>query len=197
MKPKSAGAIQFFTLSGLRWIDSPGTGAVKKTGDTKNMTALVEEYLSYADMCIFLMNSSQPGLQDDMRYMSRLSREGQEALIVITKSDRVEDDVDDAGELVSTLVPKSPANRKLQEDDICKRVKAAYPEIDEKKFRASGLDTLMKILGDKVSDNAIARKQENPRRLLNNFVDSVVDGLKKFETDIAGITAAAEWNRSV
>jgi len=54
----TTGAIQYFTLSGLRWIDSPGTGAVGKEGDTKNMTALVEEYLSYTDMCIFLMNSS-------------------------------------------------------------------------------------------------------------------------------------------
>ena len=210
----TTGAIQFFTLSGLRWIDSPGTGAVGKAGDTKNMTALVEEYLSYTDMCIFLMNSSEPGLQDDMRYMNRLSREGQEALIVITKSDHTDEDVDDEGELVSVLVPKTPANRKLQEDDICKRVKAAYPEIDENKFRAlsistllasqaideasddkfraSNLDKLMKILGDKVSDNAIARKQENPRRLLNSFVDSVVDDLKKFDADISEMTSAVE-----
>lgn len=210
----TTGAIQFFTLSGLRWIDSPGTGAVGKAGDTKNMTALVEEYLSYADMCIFLMNSSEPGLQDDMRYINRLSREGQEALIVITKSDRTDEDVDDAGEIISVLVPKTPANRKLQEDDICRRVKAAYPEIDENKFRAlsistllasqaideasddkfraSNLDKLMKILGDKVSDNAIARKQENPRRLLNSFVDTVVDDLKKFDADISEMTAAVQ-----
>lgn len=210
----TTGAIQFFTLSGLRWIDSPGTGAVGKAGDTKNMTALVEEYLSYTDMCIFLMNSSEPGLQDDMRYMNRLSREGQEALIVITKSDRTDEDVDDDGEIVSVLVPKTPENRRLQEDDICKRVKAAYPEIDEnkfralsistllasqaieensdEKFRASNLDKLMKILGDKVSDNAIARKQENPRRLLNSFVDTVVDDLKKFDADISEMTAAVK-----
>ena len=69
----TTGAIQYFTLSGLRWVDSPGTGAVGKAGDTKNMTALVEEYLSYTDMCIFLMNSSEPGLQDDMRYMQKSS----------------------------------------------------------------------------------------------------------------------------
>ncbi|MBO4400543.1 MAG: hypothetical protein J5809_01710 [Selenomonadaceae bacterium] len=208
----TTGAIQFFTLSGLRWIDSPGTGAVGKAGDTKNMTALVEEYLSYTDMCIFLMNSSEPGLQDDMRYMNRFSREGQEALIVITKSDFNDEDEDENGEIVSVLMPKTPANRRLQEDDICKRVKAAYPEIDaqkfralsistllasqaideasDEKFRASNLDKLMKILGDKVSDNAIARKQENPRRLLNSFVDAVVDDLKKFDADISEMTAA-------
>ena len=210
----TTGAIQYFTLSGLRWIDSPGTGAVGKVGDTKNMTQLVEEYLSYTDMCIFLMNSSEPGLQDDMRYMQKLSRDGQEALIVITKSDEKEEDEDDDGNLIQTLVPKKPETRKLQEDDICERVKERYPEIDANKFRAiststalaseavensddkkfqdSNLDKLMKILGDKVSDNAIARKQENPRRLLNSFVDSVVEDLKKFDANIDNILAQVE-----
>ena len=214
----TTGAIQYFTLSGLRWIDSPGTGAVGKDGDTKNMTALVEEYLSYTDMCIFLMNSSEPGLQDDMRYMLKLSKEGQEALIVITKSDFSDEDVDDDGNLISILAPKTAEVRKLQEDDICKRVKERYPEIDEQKFRAisistalagqaveqeneekfkaSNLDKLMKILGDKVSDNAIARKQENPRRLLNNFVDTVVEDLKNFDSGIDDILSQVEKYKS-
>ena len=210
----TTGAIQYFTLSGLRWIDSPGTGAVGKLGDTKDMTKLVEEYLSYTDMCIFLMNSSEPGLQDDMQYMQKLSKDGQEALIVITKSDFNDEDEDDDGNLIQTLVPKTAENRKLQEDDICRRVKERYPDIDANKFRAisistalaseaveksddkkfqdSHLDKLMKILGDKVSDNAIARKQENPRRLLNSFVDTVVDDLKNFEADIQNIFAQVE-----
>lgn len=210
----TTGAIQYFTLSGLRWIDSPGTGAVGKIGDTKNMTALVEEYLSYTDMCIFLMNSSEPGLQDDMRYISKLNKDGQEALIVITKSDKIDMDVDDAGKIIRKRIPKSSADRKKQEDYICNEIKERYPEIDADKFRAiststalageavensddqkfqdSNLDKMMKILGDKVSDNAIARKQENPRRLLNNFVDKIVDDLKNFETDIQNIFAQVE-----
>lgn len=213
----TTGAIQYFTLSGLRWVDSPGTGAVGKAGDTKNMTALVEEYLSYTDMCIFLMNSSEPGLQDDMRYMQRLSREGQEALIVITKSDLTDEDEVD-GRIVSELIPKPEKTRRLQEDDICARVKKAYPEVDankfkaisistalaneaiinedDQKFKASGLDNLMKILGDKVSDNSIARKQENPRRLLNSFVDNVINDLKNFDSDLSEMTAAVEKYKS-
>lgn len=208
----TTGAIQYFTLSGLRWIDSPGTGAVSKAGDTKDMTALVEEYLSYTDMCIFLMNAGAPGLQDDMRYMQKLSRDGQEALIVITRSDFNDEDIADDGTVTDNLKPLSDADRKLQEDDICARVKKTYPDIDahkfraiststalaneavdnqdDEKFKASGLDKLMKILGDKVSDNAIARKQENPRRLLNSFVDGVVADLKNFDADINEMTAA-------
>ena len=211
-------AILYFTLSGLRWIDSPGTGALSRESDIKDMNEFVEEYLGYADMCIFLMNSAQPGLQDDMRYMQKLSREGQDALIVITRSDKTKAKVikDEFGnkKMGVTRIPKDDETRKLQEDDICARVKENYPEIDankfraisistalaneaveeqdDEKFRASNLDKLMKILGDKVSDNAIARKQENPRRLLNTFVDSVVDDLKNFSADLNEMTAAVE-----
>ena len=210
----TTGAIQYFTLSGLRWVDSPGTGAVSREGDTRDMTKMVEEYLAYTDMCIFLMNSSEPGLQDDMRYMQKLSREGQEALIVITKSDYQEEDVDDDGELISVACPKKDEIRKLQEDDICRRVAERYPDIDTDRFRAisvstllaneaiakedddkyrsSNIDKLMKILGNKVSDNVIARKEANPRRLLNNFVDNVSEGLAVFEKDILEMTRAIE-----
>ena len=143
----TTGAIQYFTLSGLRWIDSPGTGAVGLAGDTKNMTALVEEYLSYTDMCIFLMNSSEPGLQDDMRYMQKLSREGQDALIVITRSDKTKAKVikDEFGnkKMGVTRIPKDDETRKLQEDDICARVKENYPEIDANKFRAISISTAL------------------------------------------------------
>lgn len=215
----TTGAIQYFTLSGLRWIDSPGTGAVGKIGDTKNMTQLVEEYLAYTDMCIFLMNSSEPGLQDDMRYMLKLNKEGQDALIVITRSDVSKVKIDkETGKPVKKILPKDDARRKLQEDDICKRVKERYSEIDEQKFRAisvstalaneaieenddekfksSNLDKLMKILGDKVSDNVIAKKQDNPRRLLNGFVDSIIDNLKDFDSNIDNILEQVEKYKS-
>ena len=210
----TTGAIQYFTLSGLRWVDSPGTGAVKKDGDTKNMTALVEEYLGYTDMCIFLMNSSEPGVQDDMRYMQKLNKEGQEALILITKSDKQEEDVDDLGNLISITVPKTADNRKLQEDDICERVKKKYPDInverfraisvstllgeqaietnDDEKYRASNLDKLMKILGDKVEHGVIARKQENPRRQLNSFVDYTLDQLEILRSEFERVKNEAE-----
>jgi len=210
----TTGTIQYFTLSGLRWVDSPGTGAVKKDGDYKDMTKLVEEYLPYTDMCIFLMNSSEPGLQADMRYMNELSKQGQEALIVITRSDKKDEDVDDEGNLISVTIPKSLENRQLQEDNICERVKRAYPNIDAEKFRAisistllakeaidenddekykaSNLDKLMHILGNKVSDNAIARKQDNPRRLLNGFIEQILSDLGGINDDLNKMQEAVD-----
>lgn len=209
----TTGAIQYFTISGLRWVDSPGTGAVEKDGDSKNMTDLVKEYLPYTDLCIFLMNSSEPGLQEDMRYIQELNQKEQESLLVITRSDINDPDIDENGNLISTVLPKSPERRKLQEDDACIRLKKAYPDIDAEKFRAisistllakqaitdddeekyksSNLDKLMNIIGDKVSDNVIARKRANPQRLLNDYigqvwtsVDLIIEDIKLMQQEI-------------
>ena len=43
----TTGDIQYFTLSGMRWFDSPGTGALSKKGDKRNMEEMVKEYLQY------------------------------------------------------------------------------------------------------------------------------------------------------
>ena len=202
----TTGAIQYFTLSGLRWVDSPGTGALEKEGDTLNMENMVNEYIPYADLCIFLLNSSEPGLLEDMKYMEKLSREGQESLVVITKSDAVEEDIDDEGELIRVVVAKDDSRRKLQEDDVVKRLSELYPNLDaesfraisistllakyaikennDKKFNDSNLDLLMKILGEKVSKETINLKTKRPKRTLNSFIDKLINGDKidnKFE----------------
>lgn len=49
----TTGNMQYFTLLGLRWMDTPGLGALGKDSDKRNMDEMVNEYISYADMCIF------------------------------------------------------------------------------------------------------------------------------------------------
>ena len=157
----TTGAIQYFTLSGLRWMDSPGTGAVKKDGDSKDMEQMVNDYIPFVDLCIFLMNSSEPGLQEDMKYMEKLSREGQESLVVITRSDVVEEDIDENDEIIKSLRPKEPERRKLQ---------------DESKFKDSNLDKLMNLLADKASTQTIDLKIARPKRNMNSFIDRLITG---------------------
>ena len=83
----TTGNIQFFTLAGMRWIDSPGTGAIAKDTDKQDgrtMDQMVKEYIPYTDMCIFLQNSGEPGLQEDMQFIKLLDKENQTALVVIS-----------------------------------------------------------------------------------------------------------------
>lgn len=191
----TTGSIQFFTLSGLRWMDSPGTGAMGKEGDMRSMDEMVDEYISYADMCIFLMNSAEPGLQKDMRYMSKMSREGQEAIIVLTRSDKIKTEIRN-GKVNRYLIPKD--SRQKQEDDVCQRTLAAYPNIkeeqcraisistllarqgienkDESAYRNGNIDQLMQILGRKAAGDAAKLKEKRPRRAFNSFIDEVLEG---------------------
>ncbi|MCF0122170.1 MAG: 50S ribosome-binding GTPase [Lachnospiraceae bacterium] len=204
----TTGDIQYFTLSGLRWFDTPGTGALSRIGDARNMEEMVNEYIEYADLCIFLVNSSEPGLMEDMKYLQKLSDKDQEALVVITRSDDVEEEYDEAtGDLKKTFVAKSPERRKNQEDDMLKRLGEAYPEIDktrykamsisallgkialkngnEKVYRQSNLDELMKRLTEKARKGVVERKEKRPKQALNNFIKTLIEG----NDEIKGLNA--------
>ena len=193
----TTGSMQYFTLSGLRWFDSPGTGAVRLEQDRRNMEEMVNEYLENTDLCVFLQNSSEPGLSEDMKYLEKLSRENQEALVAFTKSD-ISKARPVNGHIQRTFVAKDAATRKLQEDDVCQRIKAIYPQIDankyraislstylahaaimendEEKFKSSNLDKFMQILGDKASSDSLRLKQIRPKRQLNSFINYALDG---------------------
>lgn len=194
----TTGDIQYFTLSGLRWFDSPGTGALSKEGDRRNMEEMVKEYLRYVDLCIFLINSSEPGLMEDMKYMNFLNRSEQEALVVITKSDVRDEEVGDDGEFVQKWVAKSEDNRKLQEDDMCHRLADAFPELDPNKYRAISISTylaqealktgdaqtfegshlglLMQKIAGKAEDDVIELKTARPKRAMNVMLTEILEG---------------------
>lgn len=193
----TTGAVQYFTLSGLRWMDSPGTGAVALETDSTNMEELVNEYIPNTDFCLFLQNSSEPGLQSDMKYIKKLTREGQEAIIVITKSDHTEVDIDEAGNIVQKKLAKTADVRKKQEDSVLQQLHETYPEIDGHKYRIlsisteladlavktdddelfkdSHVDILMKWMGEKFANEAGQLKEERVRKNVNVFIDDLMD----------------------
>lgn len=165
------------------------------------MEEMVKEYLKYVDLCVFLINSSEPGLMEDMKYMELLSREEQEALIVITKSDMVDEDTNDQGDLVQKVVAKPADDRSKQEQDLCKRLKQEYPQLDadkfhaisistwlakdalckndEKEFRASHLDLFMEKLANKAQSNVIGLKMARPKKAMNHFLQELITGDEK------------------
>ncbi|WP_406038254.1 hypothetical protein [Succinimonas sp.] len=203
----TTGDIQYFTLSGLRWFDSPGTGSLGTAEDFRKMDEMVKEYLNYVDLCIFLINSSEPGLTEDMKYMKFLNASNQEALVVITKSDFFDEDVDDDGNIVSETRPKDDETRKMQEDDMCQRLRKQYPDLDSskyraisistslakeavkngdaKKFRESHLDLLMDRISEKAAENIIELKKKRPREAFGKFISDVRNG----SDDFGGIAA--------
>ena len=200
----TTGSIQYFSMSGLRWFDSPGTGAIKMEQDKRNMEEMVKEYLDNTDLCVFLQNSSEPCLREDMKYIERLSRENQEALVVFTKSDMAKMRPVQ-GKMRRTFVAKDAETRRVQEDDACMRIQKMYPEMDtkkyraisistylanvalqendEEKFKASNIPMFMEILGAKAGTESLRLKKVRPKRQLNSFIDYALDG----DGDFAGL----------
>lgn len=195
----TTGAVQYFTMAGLRWMDSPGTGAVAKSGDTKDMDKLVDKYIPYTDMCIFLQNSSEPGLQADMKYIERLSREEQEALILITRSDTSKFSNDPESKSIITMtIAKNKEVRSEQEESIRKQIRETYANVDSHKYRIlsistklakqavmskndqmfkdSNIDQLMRILGDKFERESVILKEKRIRNNVNVFINTIVEG---------------------
>lgn len=192
----TTGNIQYFSLAGMRWMDTPGLGAVAKAEDKVRMDEMVNEYIPYADMCIFLVNSSEPGVLDEFDYMNKMINKDQAAIIVITKSDKPEFCIKN-GKIIQHTVAKPEDNRKLQQEDIVQRLKKKYPYCDDKKYKiisistevaknaidncddelykSSNLDKFMEELGA-ACDNAGELKVKHPRQAFNNFISTIIEG---------------------
>lgn len=205
----TTGAIQYFSLSGMRWLDSPGTGALKKEGDTDKFTMeqIVNDYIDYSDLGIFLMNSSEPGLQADLQYIEKMVEKDKDILVVITKSDSIKPKFGPDGTLTGKqLYPKTAEVRANQEkyitDELNERLKHksnaekyriisvstalannAIKEQDDELFKDSNLDKLMQIIGSMASDDAVKLKEKNPKRNLNSLIDNIVHG---YHSNVSG-----------
>lgn len=192
----TTGAIQHFTMPGLRWVDSPGTGAVPKEGDTRDMEQLVREYLNYADFGVFLMSSDSPGLQPDFKYIKRLQENGKPAIVLITKSDRNDERIVD-GDVVACWAAKAAVDRQAQEawihGELTKMgvqenyhvlsvstylaIRGIETEADEM-FRQSQMDLFMDLLGENIERDTVLLKEITPKKNINRLIRSILQGVE-------------------
>lgn len=207
----TTGAIQFFTMPGFCWVDSPGIGSISKANDTINMEELAKEYVQYADLVVFLMSSDSPGLQQDFDQIASLNTNRKPALLLITKSDDIEEDTDEQERIIQRTVPKSPERRRSQEDYLRSSLlekglvsqeigvdslsvsvflaQQAIKEQDEQAFTDSNFGVFLSMLSDKLGDKALALKERNPRANINRLVNDVIKGVpaSKAGTGFAGV----------
>lgn len=210
----TTGAIQFFTMPGFCWVDSPGIGSVIKEGDTVNMEALAKEYVQYADLVVFLMSSDSPGLQQDFDQIASLNTNSKPALLLITKSDEVDEDFDDDGNLIKQeIVPKSTERRRSQEDYLRRSLldkglisqeigvdslsvsvflaQKALKNKNDQDFADSNFGGFLSLLSDRLGAKALALKQRNPRANINRLINDVISGVvaSKSSDGFPGVTA--------
>ena len=206
----TTGAIQYFKLGGMKWLDSPGTGAVRKVGDTLEMEPLVAKYLNDIDFGVFLMSSEQPGLTNDFLYIQDMYMKKKPIMVVITKSDKTElkigsdgqPIIEPDGNLVQVTVANDFETRKKQENYIREEAKKygvnnldvlsisaklaqdALETNDEKMFSESNLDKFYARLSECIGKNAAELKMNTPRDRINNLINGIIDGIEGKKADV-------------
>ncbi len=189
--------IQGFKMPGLTWIDSPGLGSV-----TEANGKLAREYVESADLVVVAMNSAQPGRRTERDEARRLMRLGKPMMVLLTRADNIDMDVDENGRIVKTLVMKSADDRRDMKEwvesqlkeavriegrnapripqitTISVRYAAEHPDIDG--ARESGLSELFGLLSEVAESEGVTMKREAPARMFRAFVRDIAGDEQNF-----------------
>lgn len=205
---ETTSTIQWFDLGGLSWFDTPGIGSV-----TWENEMLAKEYVKNADLVIFACNSDAAGTRQEFSEMRQLYDMGKPILLLLTQSDTYEYDVDDEGEEISVLVPKSEKDRMdteaymiqtLQEQGMSEILKydiltvsaklgmEALAAGDEVLFSQSNMDRFLEKLIAITRNDAAAMKKATPGKRLNEMIDSIIQDLEEMARQITEVCRSAE-----
>ncbi|MGE4716959.1 MULTISPECIES: dynamin family protein [Yersinia] len=213
---ETTSSVQGFTLPGLTWVDTPGVHSV-----TTANGALAQEYADAADLILYLSNSSSPGRQSDLDEIARLIGKDKPVMILIPASDTFDEDVDDAGNLVATLVMKPDRDRADQEryvaDELASRMDIASagmtiqtisvdyawqgPEAERNaRWKASGLGNFAATIASVAQSGAVQMKQRTPLVNHKNFCDDLqtnsqelVETLARLEEQLEHACQQLHW----
>lgn len=190
---QATSSIQYFTLfDGLTWVDTPGIHSL-----SAEYEELAKDYIKFADLIMFLTPSTSPWKQDEGEEVEKLINSGKPVLIAITKSDMTTRDVE-GGKPISKLAPKSPEERKEQEqlvfDAISKLnhksvvdqtnyisistrlANTAMEKQNEEMFEQSNLPKFFEQIGSVISDKAVELKMRRPKDELNSVINELISG---------------------
>lgn len=205
---ETTSTIQWFDLGGLSWFDTPGIGSV-----TWENEMLAKEYVKNADLVIFACNSDAAGTRQEFAEMKQLYDMGKPILLLLTQSDTYESDIDEEGEEISILVPKSDKDRADTEQYMIDTLKEqgmsdllkydiltvsaklgmeAIERKDEEAFGQSNMGDFLERLTAITKNDAAEMKKATPKKRLNEMIDSVVADLQDMSQQIVSACQAIE-----
>lgn len=187
---EATSSIQGFRLPGLTWVDSPGLhSANTSNGD------LAKEYVEHADLILYTMSSQAPGRASDMQEIAELLAAGKKIMVLLTGSDTTDEDEDESGEIITTIVMKAPLDRQAQiayvqgelkqlcnSDNILAEVLSISTRYAERNstpegMDASGMGRLLQELQSICQSSALKIKLNTPMENLRRSIRSTADDL--------------------
>lgn len=209
---EATSTIQWVNIGGMCWFDTPGIGSV-----TVENEELAKEYVKNSDLVIFACNSDAAGTRKEFEELRQLHDMGKPILLLLTQSDTYEYDIDDEGEEISVLAPKSDKDRTDQEqymldslraegmEDVLKYAdiltvsallaKEALVNGDEKMFEQSNIGILLDKLTNITKNEAADMKRNTPKNRINEMIDSIVQDLQTVSEEIVKYCSGIEKNK--
>lgn len=211
-KSEATSTIQWVNIGGMCWFDTPGIGSV-----TIENEELAKEYVKNSDLVIFACNSDAAGTRQEFSEIKQLHEMGKPILLLLTQSDTYEFDIDDEGNEISILRPKSEKDRNDQEnymlttlqeqgmEDVLKyaniltvSVKLANEALasgDEEMFEQSNIGKLLSKLVDITQNAAAEIKKNTPRSRINEMIDSIINDLREVNDAISSACEKIDESR--
>nr|WP_028995257.1 dynamin family protein [Azonexus hydrophilus] len=192
---EATSTIQGFKLSGLTWVDSPGLHSVNKENGQ-----LAKEYVDHADLILYTMKSDAPGRASDLAEIKELVRKDKKTLLLLTGSDDVVEEWDEATEQpIRTVIMKDkdrcakqhahvrnelnklnlPETRDIRIVSFSARY-AQLHEDDAKALTDSGMGELFSAIGELINAEGIRLKQQVPMTNFRKFLEGCMDDLKPY-----------------
>lgn len=203
---EATSSIQGFRLPGLTWIDSPGVHSVNSANGQ-----LTNDYVTCADLIVFLSNSGSPGRRSDMAELIELLQKKKNLMVLITGSDEIELDEDNEGKLVKQRVMKTRSDREDQIDYVSKEIAALDPSIQssleqlkvhsisvryaeegnpaeqEQRWQDSGLADFAIDIGNIARSKGLAIKRQTPLKNLQTFCSTLAYSTEQLEKELSDI----------
>ncbi|MDO4339110.1 MAG: 50S ribosome-binding GTPase [Eubacteriales bacterium] len=193
-KNEATSTIQWVNIGGMCWFDTPGIGSV-----TIENEELAKEYVQNSDLVIFACNSDAAGTRQEFYEIKQLHDMNKPLLLLLTQSDTYDYDVDDEGEEINILIPKSEEDRKEQENYMLETLREQgmedvlkYADIltvsallatealendNEEMFEQSNIGKLLEKLTSITQNDAADIKRNTPKDRINKMIDSIVSDL--------------------
>lgn len=198
---ETTSAIQGFKLPGLTWVDSPGLHSKEEANGQ-----LAQQYVDAADLVLYLTASGAPGKRSDQVELQALGRKEHNLAVLITGSDRFDEDEDEEGNIIKFLRMKTQQDREAQichvrealderqlataatEDEqamvrTLRRAKVfsvsvTYAEMhpDDQGMRDSGVGAMLHQVACLAESDGVRDKLVRPLRTLKTFLHQIRDG---------------------
>ena len=209
---EATACIQYFRKPGLTWIDSPGIHSkTSANGD------LARQYLGSADLVVYTTSGRSAMQESDQKELLEIIKSNKPFVLVVTRCDFNDEDVDDDGNLIEELKMISTSDQEEIKNwsiksitEMLEKSKSSgqlegitLPDLNintltlsclfaerhlyDEKWASSGMQSFFDRLSNIAYSEGVRIKKNSPLHNVLNHISSIENGLNKISCNIDDI----------